>query len=280
MASRLRTKAAVCASARSRDRRRREYPRKWRPGIKKATAHSDDAATPRACWSAAPAAARIALARERARTPAASSSYQVRRFTRRLRSLVRHAGSMERLAEKRGAQSSEVPTVHHIERRSISSDHAGGDRVEDDARSRGPMSLAGKRHEVLESNPRQKARVRVLLGVRAVYSVDRGRVHDPMGTDESGQGRCDAVRRVSGPRPAHDDDRVSLGKLRGRGVAGGGLAVRPTAPGGRQKPRVQACDSDPELVERPFANPNGPSCLNVVSRNATAARDNEQLHSR
>src|SRR5207247_7360059 len=101
-----------------------------------------------------------------------------------------------------------------------------------------------------------------------------------MGTDEPGQGRCDAVRRVSGPGPAHDDDRVSLGDLRGRGVAGGGLAVRPTAKGGGQKPRVQACDGDPELVERPFANPDRPACLDVVSRNATASGDDEQLHPR
>src|SRR5205807_6141677 len=171
MASRLRTKAAVCASARSRDRRRKQYRRKSGPGNKKATAHSDDAATPRVCWSAAPAAARIALARESARTPAASSSYQVRRFTRRLRSFVRHAGSMERLAEERGPQSSEVPAVDHAQRRSISSDHAGGERVEDDARSRGPMPLAGQADEVLESHPREKVRAGVFLGVRAVHSV-------------------------------------------------------------------------------------------------------------
>src|SRR5207247_4638141 len=107
----------------------------------------------------------MALARERARTPAASSSYHVRRFTRRLRSLVRHASSMERLAEERGPQSSEVPTVDHTQRRSISSDHAGGDRVEDDARSRGPMPLTGKRDEVHESNKLDEARDRILLSV-------------------------------------------------------------------------------------------------------------------
>src|SRR5207249_5484357 len=110
----------------------------------------------------------MALARERARTPAASSSYHVRRSTRRLHLLVRHASSMERLAEERGPQSSEVPTVDHTQRRSISSDHAGGDRVEDDARARGPMPLAGKRDEVPESHKRDEARARVLLEVRAV----------------------------------------------------------------------------------------------------------------
>src|SRR5207302_10541599 len=112
-----------------------------------------------------------------------------------------------------------ISAVDHAQRRPIPSDHAGGHRVEDDARSRGPMLLAGQADEVLESHPREKARVRVLLGVRAVHSVDRGRVHDPMGTNEPGQGRCDAVRRVSRPRPAHNDDWVSLSELRGRGVA-------------------------------------------------------------
>src|SRR5439155_14356409 len=140
-------------------------------------------------------------------------------FASRIRSSTRYAGSMERLAEARGPQSSEGPAADHAQRRPIPSDRAGGHRVEDDARSRGPMLLAGQADEVLESHPREKARVRVLLGVRAVHSVDRGRVYDPMGINEPGQGRRDAVRRVSRPRPAHNDDWVSLSELRGRGVA-------------------------------------------------------------
>ena len=170
---------------------------------------------------------------------------------------------MERLAEERGPQSSEVPTVDHTQRRSISSDHAGGDRVEDDARARGPMPLAGKRDEVPESHTRDEARARVLLGVRAVHSVDRGRVHDPLGTDEPGQGRCDAVRRVSGQGPAHDDDRVSLGELRGRGVAGGGLAVRPTAKGGGRAVGVQVLELVSEVIDQAGAAHGRPLALGI-----------------
>ncbi len=67
-------------------------------------------------------------------------------------------------------------------------------------------------------------------------------------------------------------------QLRGFRVRRGRLSVRTAGKGRGEQTRVEPRDRDAELIERPLTDAEGPSRLDVVSRDAPPARDDEEFH--
>src|SRR2546422_672860 len=186
-------------------------------------------------------------------------------------------GPAKRIAQNRGAERLQIATGDDAERGPVSRDDARGHRIEHDARPGGGVSLPREIDELLERDPSEQPRGRVLSRIGRVHPGHGGRVHDPRGVDEPGQGGAHAVRRVTGARTRHDDNRVPASEGGGFRVSLRGLAVRPTVQGRGEQSCVEARDRDAELVECPFADAELSPRLDVIPRDPTAAGDDEEF---
>src|SRR5439155_1224782 len=85
------------------------------------------------------------------------------------------------------------------------------------------------------------------------------------------------VPRNGSPRIA---DRSATRQLRRLRVRLRGLSVRAAGKSRCEQTRIEARDRDAELIERGLTDAERPSRLDVVSRDAPPARDDEEFHAR
>src|SRR5438552_1995824 len=187
-------------------------------------------------------------------------------------------GPAKRFAQDRGSERGRIPTVDDAQRGPVSRDHPGGDGVEYDAGAGGLVARPREVDEVPKGHPLEQPRLRVLSRVGRVHAGDGRRVHDAGGMDAPSERCAHPIRRVTGARARHDDDRMAASELRGLRVSRRGLSVRAATQSRREQPPGEPRDRDAELIERPFTDAETPARLDVIPGNPPAAGHDEELH--